>query len=122
MFNFVKPDEGPGGQDGHIMIMQIHQGKASQHNTNWGRVVRNRDIKMCPMGSTGLYLFHRFEVTQEEFNFLENSNWFSRKLIVSSDTTSSLDKEMLGPFYGKMLQKTCGELDVTIRVVMPAVW
>jgi hypothetical protein len=54
------------------------------------------------MGSTALYLFHRFEVTQEEFDFSENSNWFSRKLIVSSDTTPSLDKEMSGRFYGKM--------------------
>jgi hypothetical protein len=87
MFNFIKPDEGPNGQDGHIMIMQIHQGKTSQHNTIWVRFMRNRDDKMCPMGSTALYLFHRFEVTWEEFDILENWNCFSRKLIVSSDTT-----------------------------------
>jgi hypothetical protein len=58
MFDFVKPDEGPDEQDGHIMIMQIYQGKTSQHNTIWGRVMRNRDVKTCPMGSTALYLFH----------------------------------------------------------------
>jgi hypothetical protein len=74
MFDLIKPNEGPDGQDGHIMIMQIHQSKTAQYNTMWGRVMRNRDVKMCPMGSTALYLFHRFEVTQEEFDFSENSN------------------------------------------------
>jgi hypothetical protein len=115
MFDFVKPDEGPGGQDGHIIIMQIQQGKTSQHIKIWVRVMRNRgDVKMCPMGSTALYLFHRSEVTQEEFDFSENSKWSSRKLLVSSDTTTSFfEKEMLRHFYGKMLQQTRGELDVT---------
>jgi hypothetical protein len=66
------------------------------------------------MGSTAsLYFIHRFEVTQEEFDFSKNSNLFSRKLIVSSDTTPSLDKEMSGRFCVKVLQKKCGELDVT---------
>jgi formylmethanofuran:tetrahydromethanopterin formyltransferase len=103
MFYFIKPDEGPDGQDGHITSMQIHQEKTLQHNTIWGQAMRNRYVKMCPMRSNALYLFHRFEVTQEEFDFSENSNWCSRKLMVSSDTTSSLDKDMWDRFYGKML-------------------
>jgi hypothetical protein len=110
MFDFIKPDEGPDGQYGHILIMQIHQGKTLQHKTIWGLVMRNRDVKMCPLGSTALYLYHRFGVTQEEFDFSENSNWFRCKLILSLDTRSSLDKEILVSFYWTMLQKTCGEL------------
>jgi hypothetical protein len=88
--------------------------KAKRHSPNkWGRVTMNRDVKMCPMGSTALCLLHRFEVTHKEFDFSGNSRLFGSKLIVSLDKTSSLDKEMSGSFYGKMLQKTCGELDVT---------
>jgi hypothetical protein len=74
MFVFIKPDEGPDGQDCHILIMQIHQGITSQNKTMWGRVMRNIEVKMCPMGSTTLYVFHQFEVTQEELDFSKNSN------------------------------------------------
>jgi hypothetical protein len=31
MCDFIKPDEEPGGQDGHLLIMKVHQGKTSQH-------------------------------------------------------------------------------------------
>jgi hypothetical protein len=55
MVHFIKSDEGPDGQDGHIMIMQIHQGNTSQHNTIWGRVVGSSAVEICPMGITALY-------------------------------------------------------------------
>jgi hypothetical protein len=109
MFDFIKPDEGSDGQDGHIMIMQIHQGKSSQHKIVWGRFTMNRDVKRCPLGSTAMYVVHHFEVAQEKFAFYDNSNLFNHKLIIFSDTTSSLEKEISGRFYRTMLQKTCGE-------------
>jgi hypothetical protein len=113
IFDFVKPDEEPDGQDGHIMITQIQQGKTSQHNTICGRFMRNRDVKMCPMGSTALYLFHQFEVTQEEFDFSENSTGSVASLYFHLIQRNPWIKRCRAVFYGKMLQHTCGELVVT---------
>jgi hypothetical protein len=72
MFDFIRPDEGPDGQYGRIVVLQIHQGKSSHHKAIWARVMRDRDMTFFPMGSTAFYFFHRFEVTQEEFDFSEN--------------------------------------------------
>jgi hypothetical protein len=126
MFEFIKLDEepdGPDGQDDHIMIMQIHQVKTSKNKTVWGREEHTRK-NVSPGECTTLYSFQHFEVTQEEFDFKKNGICFCLKLFVSSDRTSSLDKDMLGHFYGKMLQNPCGELchnvainTITIHVI-----
>jgi hypothetical protein len=52
MFDFVKPDEGPDGQDDNIMIIQIHQGKTSQHKTILGL---SNEEQRCQNVSHGKY-------------------------------------------------------------------
>jgi hypothetical protein len=112
MFDFIKPDDGPDGQDGHIFIMKIQQGKTLQHKTIWDHVMRNRDVKICPLRGTALYLFRSFEFTQEEFDFSGKLELVQLQAHCFIWYIILLEKINVGAFFGTMLQHTCGELDV----------
>jgi hypothetical protein len=53
LFDFIKSDEKPPGRDGHILILQMFEGKANTGKTVWVRAMRHRDVAMCAIGGIG---------------------------------------------------------------------
>ena len=65
----------------HIVVLQIGEGKQNADKNIFGRFMRHRDPRLCALGALAMYLFLRFQVTEEhkQFNFFENNSWFNAK-------------------------------------------
>ena len=73
----------------HIFIMRIGNGKINQKNAIFGRVMRHRDPRLCPVGGVGLVLLARFHHTREieTIDFTNNKSWFNIKLLGAMNFT-----------------------------------
>ena len=68
-------------QESVVLILQIAIGKVNKGKTLYGRVMRHKDVELCPVGALAMYLFHRFQVAKEEIDLSSNSKWFDVKLL-----------------------------------------
>lgn len=101
-----------------VLIMQIAIGKTNKNKTLYGRVMRHREIMLCPIFAFGLYLVSRFEFAKEALDFSSNKSWywyklmrFDVKLLVekgSKTNTKSIDKGV----YGRAMTKTLKDLNL----------
>ena len=93
-------------------------GKTNHGQNLFGRVMRHKDVNMCPVGALAFYLAMRFYRTNEfdswtGDNFMENRSWFDKKLLVDctrSDT--DLDRSMHNNSYKKAIKSVLEELNV----------
>ena len=69
--------------------MRIGNGKTNQKNAIFGRVMRHRDPRLCPVGGVGLVLLARFHHTREieTIDFTNNKSWFNIKLLGAMNST-----------------------------------
>jgi len=70
--------------DYQVLLRVLWEGKTNQKNTSkafLAQCFRHLDPNRCAVGSKAMYLYSRFLVTEEEFNFT-NNDWFSRKTAV----------------------------------------
>ena len=70
-----------------ILVRNINVGKTVQADSASREVIqaksiRHKDVNLCEQGGLGMYLFCRFQVTDEEFDLCENEDWFSVKTLV----------------------------------------
>ena len=68
-----------------VLILTFTQGKTVKAGTvQRGRVLRHREVEMCPFGAFGLYLFARFSITGELkwIDFTRNEAWFNIKTMI----------------------------------------
>ena len=66
------------------LILQIAIGNTNGLRTLYGRVLRHRNVFLCPIGALALYLFFRFNIQGEEIDLNENILWFDQKLLVEA--------------------------------------
>ena len=79
--SLVLNDEGisrliKGPMQAMVLIMQIAIGKTNKNKTLYGRVMRNKDVRLCAISAFGLYLLSRNEYANETFNFESNQSWY----------------------------------------------
>ncbi len=99
------------GQEVHIMVMRIAIGKTNGLKTLYGRVMRNRDVALCPIGSLALYLFARFKFTGEDYDYLSNDKWFNAKLLIDP-TTADKNVAVSDQNYARTMKKICETLHI----------
>ena len=49
----------------HVLILRIGEGKQNSDKSIYGRCIRHRDPRLCGVGALAMYLFLRFQVTEE---------------------------------------------------------
>ena len=79
-----------------ILILQISAGKMNQNGYKiFGRMGRNFDVNVCPIGALGFYLMYRFHHSRELNNpekpidWTTNESWFNIKLLTQFGTTDN---------------------------------
>ena len=93
--------------------MQIFFGKTNQTWNIYGRVMRHRNVFICPMGALGMYLLARFDYTKEadNFDFSENAKWFDIKLLV--DVRNSCNTVGITDIaYARFIKNVCSKLNI----------
>jgi len=93
------------------LIMSMINGKTNRENKLYGRSLRAKDVRLCPVGALAFYLFVRFWLT-EEFDddskcpdFTDNSSWYDIKLLVGIGTKGSRKESMTFlPYYNAIVK------------------
>ena len=64
----------------------MSNGKTNQFGkVQYMGTLRNRDVRLCPVGALALYLFHRWHGSGEAFPALESRrSWYLTKLLLGS--------------------------------------
>ena len=99
-----------------ISILQIEQGKTvSTGSRQYGRALRGKDVKTCPVGALAFYLFFRFRQSGEmddgnRPNFCENSSWFDIKLM--SDGSLENKKQMQKNTFTEQVEEMFANLRI----------
>lgn len=79
-----------------VSVRCLWEGKTNQKSTGkalLAQCFRHVDPKKCAIGAKALYLFARFRVTEEEFDFTDNA-WFKVKTaVVLADRGNSKEKD-----------------------------
>jgi hypothetical protein len=59
------------------LVMTMDRGKTNQRGQiEYGAVMRHKNVNVCPIGATALYLFSRFHMEGEQFpDFTKRENW-----------------------------------------------
>jgi hypothetical protein len=65
--------------DMYVMINQIDFGKTNHGRTLYGRAIRHKDVKLCPIGALSFYAQFRFDCTGEFAHFTVH-DWINREL------------------------------------------
>lgn len=110
--DLIKEDEGP--HKCHILVMRIAVGKTNALKTLYGRVMRHKDFRLCPIGALAMYFLARFHLSGESLDFSSNDKWFNVKLLVessSADTTTSISNQT----YAKTMRQVCSKLGINSK-------
>ncbi|CAD6890814.1 unnamed protein product [Tilletia laevis] len=104
--------EGEGPSDCFAVVLLLANGKANQAGrVEYGSFLRNRDVRVCPIGGLALYLFSRFHHSAEPFpNLSSSSLWYDLKVIKAPKSRSEPIDEQT---HSKALDaafKACGVL------------
>jgi hypothetical protein len=104
-----------------ILIQQLAIGKTNQEGRKlFGRVLRNRKVELCGVGSFAMYLALRFEITQEfrleNFplsNWMTNELWYDIKIMVDVFSTKRDWKEPIkNGSYAKAVKSVLQQLNI----------
>ena len=95
-----------------VMVRVLWDGKTNQKNTSksfLAQCFRHIEAKQCAIGSKAMYLFARFVVTEEEFDFT-NNDWFEVKTAVAladrSNKKVNCYRKKMGPkTYEKVIKR-----------------
>ena len=74
-----------------VLARILWEGKTNQSHTGQqllGQCFRHRDPKKCAIGSKAFYLFARFRITQEQFDFTDKE-WFKVKTAIAVGDTGN---------------------------------
>lgn len=107
--DIILDEEGP--QPCQILVMQVATGKTNSTKTIYGRVMRHKNVELCPIGALGLYLLARFHIAQEYLDFSNNESWFGVKLLVEQGSMNT-KKGITDQSYAKSIKKICDELKI----------
>ena len=79
------PDEGP--QTCTPLVVIINRGKTNQHGrTEYGAVMRCKELLVCPMNAVAMYLFWRWQVDLEVFpDMSTRQGWYDIHLLKGKD-------------------------------------
>ena len=96
-----------------ILILRIGAGKTVKDNAEFGKVMRHNDVRLCAIGSLGLWLLARFDATNEMegIDFSVNSNWFNIKYLVSTMQNDKCVK-MHDRAHKKAIAEACKSLGI----------
>ena len=78
----------------YALVCVLGQGKTNQFGRiDFGAFIRSKDVRLCPFGATGFYLFWRYYVEGEPWPCFDKSqDWFNIKFLKSGkDPTKALD-------------------------------
>ena len=100
IFHHDLENEGIGGQECFAVVVILRQGKTNQFGrTEYNGMIRNKDVRVCPMGGMGLWFFWRFHVQKERFqSFGHPEDWFYVKLICGSSEEPTSDYHYLSHY------------------------
>ena len=109
--SIVKSDKG--AHSCLIFMMQIITGKTNGQKTMYGRVMRHRDVSMCPISALGFYLMARFHSTGEllRCNFSYDASWFNVKLLTDCNNPQN-HRPITNQAYAKTMRSACKALSV----------
>ena len=85
-------------------------GKTNDGTKLFGRSIRHKDVRLCCIGGTALYLAYRFHVTKEFEKFqhedwFENKKWFDIKILINGCKRDPvLDQEIKNKTYSEMVE------------------
>ena len=109
LISHKNPDKDPHEWD--ALIMTIVQGKTNSGNKIYGRAIRAKDVRLCPLGALGYYLLARFNLTKEFEpsscpDFRDNASWYGIKLLVGFGTgAEGRKKQMSYQSYYNFIKK-----------------
>jgi hypothetical protein len=92
-----------------ILVLQVDTGKTNGLKTLYGRVLRHKQVQLCPIGALGFMLLGRFEYTKEVetfYNLLDNKSWFGVKALIDyrkNELTSAVSDQS----YAKAIKTCC---------------
>lgn len=96
--------EDQGIHECRILIMRIVTGKTNGLKTLYGRVMRNTNEDLCPIGALALYLFARFKYGGEKIDWTSNKGWFDVKLLVDNNISNN-KKSITDQTYAKSIKQ-----------------
>lgn len=78
-------------QEWDCFVMQLLDGKTNNGKVFYGRSMRHKDVRLCPISALGFYLLSRFKLSCEFDgdrcpDFTDNSSWYDIKLLISFGT------------------------------------
>jgi hypothetical protein len=94
-----------------ILVLRIAVGKTNGTRTLYGRVMRHKDVYVCPIGALALYLFSRFHLAGEKLDFGSNSSWFDAKLLIECGSKTP-NVSVRDSNYANSVKNACKELDI----------
>jgi hypothetical protein len=98
----------------HILVMRIATGQTNGLKTLYGRVLRHRQVELCPIGALGFYLMSRFHLADEKVDFSSNQSWFNVKLLVECGSKTP-EVSVSDQTYAKNMKGICKELGIVSK-------
>lgn len=83
-FSLKVPNEGP--NECKALIAIFGQKMTNQVvRIEFGVCIRNRDVRICGIGTLGLYLLYCFHVESEEApDFVSQRSWYDKKILLAN--------------------------------------
>jgi len=98
-----------------IFILQFATGKTNHGTKLFGRVARNVNVTLCPVGAVGMYLYYRFlsskEMSNSTIDFTKNESWFDRKFVLEYRSKTP-EKKMSNTTYRRSIERACAKLRI----------
>lgn len=78
-----------------VMVLKNTIGKSNRGRILLGRVIRYKDPNLCPLNALAMYLFFRFDFTEEynKMNPSDNESWFNNIIIVDIRINKNIKNE-----------------------------
>lgn len=105
--------DGEGFSESVALVLLIQNGKTNQYGKmQHVGYMRNKEVKLCPVGAAALYLFERFHVDNEPFpDMTTSATWYDTKFIRGRDKT----KEISYDTHKKSYKSVFDELGLTFN-------
>ena len=108
--------ENEGSSECHVLVLQVDTGKTNGLKTLYGRVMRHKNVHLCPIGALGFRLLGRFAFTNEidVYDLLDNKSWFGIKALVDY-RKNELTKAVTDQSYAKAIKACCKDMSISSR-------
>ncbi|KUF85863.1 26S proteasome non-ATPase regulatory subunit 12 [Phytophthora nicotianae] len=89
---FSQKLDGEGYQTCTALVLLIQHGKTN----TFGKMqhvgyMRNKDVRICPVGAAAFYFFHLFHVDREPFpSFAKSQDWYDLKFLRGRQRTKAI--------------------------------